>query len=454
MGNCLRKPSHRLKNQVLNESKLNELLEEVYTNASIDYLNQEILDIKAAVYIMLERIVTRVNEREMFKISRIQPCGSMAEQTAVWKYGKMTGARFTEFDFLAILCYPFEMTRRDHGCRGLCVRVRKLPMSIKPFEDRYDLISELKMTVDERVLCDRLFWRELHMSLGSACDCFSVEFDKPDPGYCVSYKSSSSCESEQQLLCSKCNVEMPTGILSVNRSVSIGRSTEANCSLVFSWTSTANTLFVCDKLLNGEPEQIDSLSIHVDFLPALEELKAKPHIFDARKNALFLVPKHCSVCDRREHWRKSNCIAEIAYICNDMSEKHRKCFKIIKYLLSRSIERHVDGDKTDPINWYYVKTVALNHSRECSDSSDGCAECVLNILNALKHAYETLRINAFHEPDVNIMCPYYRYSYTDACARIPRLLIERLCSVANADSCYTLLQTLPDRLTHSTFKLV
>ena len=49
-----------------------------------------------------------------------------------------------------------------------------------------------------------------------------------------------------------------------------------------------------------------------------------------------------------------------------------------------------------------MKTVALNHSRDCSDSSEGCAECVLKILTDLKQAYETGTLTSFHESGVNI----------------------------------------------------
>ena len=54
---------------------------------------------------MLERVVERVNERELFKFSRMEPCGGMAEQTAVWKYDNETKERYKEIDFLAVLDY-------------------------------------------------------------------------------------------------------------------------------------------------------------------------------------------------------------------------------------------------------------------------------------------------------------------------------------------------------------
>ena len=400
----------------------------------------ELLDIQKAVHAMLTRVVGMINERKVFKVSRIVPCGSKAEDTAVWKYGETNGERYTESDFLAILdCSP-EIIQRDHGCRGLCVQVSELPMSTEIVDEgEKDAISELIMASGERALCDRLFWRELHMSLGSACECFTVEFNELNPWYRVSYKSPTSCKSEHQSLCSKCNIEMPTGILRVNSSVTFGQSGETNCSLAFTWTSKTKALYASDKLLQVNSQQINSLSIHVDFLPALEVFKNQS---GEAGHDFFLVPKHCNVCDRKDHWRKSNCLTEIAYVCNEMSEKHRKCYKIMKYCLSVIIDKN-DID----INGYHVKTVALNHSRECSDSSEGCAECVLKMLHELKHAYKKRTLPSFHESSVDILGPYCQSSYTDACVRFLQQFIERLCSVTIGYSCNTLLQPLSDPFT-------
>ena len=117
-------------------NKLNGLFEEVNTKMSNkDHNNPEILDIQTAVHTMLERIVTRVNQRGIFKITHMQPCGSMVEKTAVWKYSKRIGERYTEFDFLANLAYSVQIICRDQGC-GLCVRVSKLPVNTES-SDKY-----------------------------------------------------------------------------------------------------------------------------------------------------------------------------------------------------------------------------------------------------------------------------------------------------------------------------
>ena len=62
MGDCLRKPSHRFRYPVLNETeetKLNEYLKEVDTMSPIEQ------DIRTAVGAMLERAVTGVNGQEV-----------------------------------------------------------------------------------------------------------------------------------------------------------------------------------------------------------------------------------------------------------------------------------------------------------------------------------------------------------------------------------------------------
>ena len=400
MGNCFRKPSNPKLN---NSKKANEILEELFTKASIDYSNPEILHIQTAVHTMVERIVTRVNERGRFKISRIVPCGSMAEQTAVLKF-HYKNEMYTEFDFLANLDYSPNIICRDHHC-GQCVEVSEFPVSVgamsklQEYEDKFLRQCDELGHLGTAGRCDHLFWREVNTCLGSACKCFSVQYDNHFRNPSYSYKLAAECESDYR--CDKCVVEKPTGILRVNHSVSVGRNEHANCSLSFMWTSKANTITVYDQMLQEEARQVTSLSVHVDFLPALEVHKAKP---DEAVHDFFLVPKHCNICGYDENkWRKSNCMSEIAYIVNEMSEKHRKCYKIIKYFLSQCLSTVVIiGIIFRNINWYYVKTVTLNHSRECSDSSEGCAKCVLKILTDLKHAYETKTLTSFHGPGVNI----------------------------------------------------
>ena len=273
-------------------NKLNKLLDEVVTRASIDHGIQEIRDIQTAVHTVLERVVTRVNKRGMFKISRIVPCGSMVERTTVLKFENYS-EMYTEFDFLANLEYSPNIICGDHHC-GQCVKVSKLPVPVgamsklQEYRDKFDLYRLAAR-------CDHLFWREINTCLGSACQCFSVQYDELSFSS-YSYKLHAECKSDYR--CDKCVVEMPTGILRVNHSVSVGKFKDADCSLTFIWTSKANTLPVYDHSLQEKAEQVTSLPIHVDFRPALEIHKAKP---DKATHDFFLVPKHCNVCSPSIH---------------------------------------------------------------------------------------------------------------------------------------------------------
>ena len=157
-------------------------------------------------------------------------------------------------------------------------------------------------------------------------------------------------------------------------------------------------------------------------MPAGEVLKAEPD-GTAHNHNFFLVPKHCNICNSSEHWRKSNCMAEMAFIVNEMSHKHRKCYQIMKYCLSNN-EIHGTG-----INWYHLKTVVLNHSRECLDTSEESAECVLKVLTDLKRAYESKKLISFHDSDVNL----YRRKYKD-CGNVIQEAIKRICSVEHTDT--------------------
>ena len=382
-------------------TKLNGLFEDAVTKMSIDYSNQEIQDIQTAVRTMLERVVARinergrvvarVNERGIFKICRIQPCGSMTEQTAVWKCDTDTREIYIEFDFLAVMDGSTETTH-DHDCRG-CVKVSELPVDPEALRTCFNENEISIIEISEREKCDSLFWREINTCLVSSCNCFSLEFDKGYETECVSYKvTSATCALDNQSGCDKCAVEMPTGTLTVNDSVSVGRGPvrpkgQAHCSLVFLWTSKAMKLSVYDDVLHLKAQPIDKFSIHVDFLPALELFKPQP-CGNGYEHDCFIVPKRCVVCDGLG-WRRSSCMAEMAHIVKEMSGKHTKCYKVIKYFLSKV-------DKYHNINWYHVKTIALNHSRDCSDSSEGCAECVLKMLNELKQTYETRTLKSFH----------------------------------------------------------
>ena len=66
--------------------KLEGFFQHIILNAPVDFTNQEIKDIQAAVATMLKRIKTRVNSRGILKIASILSGGSMAEKTSIMKY--------------------------------------------------------------------------------------------------------------------------------------------------------------------------------------------------------------------------------------------------------------------------------------------------------------------------------------------------------------------------------
>ena len=416
------------------KTKLNQIFEEISSKFSIDYSNQEIQDIQTAVHTMLKRVVTRINKRRLFKISRIQPCGSMAEQTAAWKYDKETGERYTEFDFLAVLDGD---PKHDLNCGG-CIDMKTPPAGLESVWtvaiSQKDISLFGNESIKEKV--NGLFWRELNSCLVVSCNCFSMVHDSGRGGEVIAFKVSLADNSSdiKQPGCAKCVVETTTGTLSVNDSISVGRARETlieraiKCSLLFTWTSKRNKLSVHDQLHKAD----NTISIHVDFLPAFELSKtnADGH---ANEHDCFIVPKNCEVCQKRkdnEKWRRSSSMAEIDYIVNEMSEKHRKCFKILKYCLSAV-------DKAGHIRGYFIKSTVLLHSRECLDSTEGCADCVLKMIAELKRSYETKNLKTFRT-SVDILSKIYSWK-SKLMIDILDKFLNRLCSVTSNDSYITLI---------------
>ena len=295
-------------------------------------------------------------------------------------------------DFLAVLDGSLE-SANNSDCRG-CVEVEKLPFNFEAISDYYEqsLVMDFIRESSIRRKCDILFRRELNTCLVSSCNCFALESYKALPWSSVSYTVTRQTVELDGGSCPECVVDMPTGVLSLSDAVSTGRVDpgSASPSLVFLWTSKTNNLSVYDKLLQEKGHPINTLQVHVDFLPALELNKAWLN-GKGNEHDCFIVPKHCVIHGRKhcDEWRKSNCLAEIKYVINEMSEEHRKCYKIMKYFLSFADKYHTF------INWYHVKTTALNHSSQCVAPSKSCSECVLKMLAELDQSYETKTLNTF-----------------------------------------------------------
>ena len=120
--------------------QLNYMFEEIHKKVSIDYTQDEIKYIKTAVITMLGRVADRVNGRGLFKVSLIQPCDSMRENTAVSKYkNNWIKERYLEFDYLGALECSVDIEVHDKGY-GDCFRLSKPPMNenaLRRFQNNY-----------------------------------------------------------------------------------------------------------------------------------------------------------------------------------------------------------------------------------------------------------------------------------------------------------------------------
>ena len=136
-------------------------------------------------------------------------------------------------------------------------------------------------------------------------------------------------------------------------------------------------------------------------------------------------------------WRKSWCIAEIDQFVKDASAKHTKCIQIIKYFAGK-----VNYLKFDPFfENYHVKNVALNHSKTCSNTTNDCVECVMQIFEEFISTYGSTQLKQFHESNINLLNKYTSDECNRKKARIQKI-IETLCSLSDTDSCEILIERI------------
>ena len=109
-------------------------------------------------------------------------------------------------------------------------------------------------------------------------------------------------------------------------------------------------------------------------------------------------------------------MAEIQAITHEMSDKHRRCYQIMKYL----------PDKFRPN--YHKKTVALRHHTTCSDTTDDCVDCVMKMF--LDLLYQS-NLNIIIELNLNKLYDCEQY-------------INKLCSVSVTDSWKNFLKKIED----------
>ena len=349
------------------DRRLKTFYENILRNAQLNFNNKEIQDIQIAVRQMLERITAQINTdpESPFKISYIQPCGSMEEKSSILKsvwvpydYNGVRLTKYIEFDYLAIIDLPDDV-RLEGSCPACHFG-----------EECYEF--PLGYSSDD------VFNRQLGRSIASLCNCFSPVFQRVDTRF--------SFEPANPNIngCPSCTVTMDTGCLTVMPKIIIY---EHGCSLKLLWTSYVSSLsdFDCKDTLQTT-KQIKYLPIHIDFIPAC---KINGQQING-SNPLFLVPKRCSFC--RYRCRLSDCLGEIEYFLNSVSENHRKSYLIIKFIS----QFFVDPPK------YHIKVVLFHHCEVCTDTSEDYAICVLSILRELVQSYENGVLMAFRG-DVNLL---------------------------------------------------
>ena len=406
---CARaKAKDRSSNGGHSDGDLKTFYENILRNAALNFNNNEIQDIQIAVRQMLERVTAQINKdpESRFKISHIQPCGSMEEKSSILKSVEEpydhNGERLTkyiEFDYLAIIDKP-----DDVRLEGSCPACHLGPESILKQGNEFPLGDG----------SDYVFYSQLGRSVASLCSCFSLvfQYDKPYLPTAFSfepvYPNINGCPS--------CTVTMDTGCLTVMPKII---NKYHGCSLILLWTSYVSSLsdFDCNKTLETT-EQIKYLPIHIDFIPARKISGQQIN----GSNPLFLVPKRCSYCDC--HCRLSDCLGEIEFFLNNVSEKHKKAYLIIKFIFQF-------------FGWppkYHLKVILFQHCKICTDTSEDYATCVLSILRELVQSYENGVLMSFCG-DVNLLKRRYEYDWD-----IERITLNRIIKQLSNFKTWTLIR--------------
>ena len=360
---------------IARDRRLKTFYENILRNAALNFNNKEIQDIQIAVRQMLERVTAQMNAESSFKISYIQPCGSMEEKASILKsflfpyeYNGILLTKYIEFDYLAILDKPD--IKLEGSCSGC---------SFEP-----QIFSKFGLPLD--IDCEDVFKMQLRNSFTSLCSCFSLRYHhyKDENPFLLKRYSFKPANPDTKG-CPRCTVAMETGCLNVMPQVIF--TNPMPCSLILLWTSYESNLydFDCRYTLNTS-KQIKYLPIDIDFIPSR---KISRQQID-RSKPLFMVPKKCSFCYCR--CRLSDCLGEIEHFLNNVSETHRQSYLIIKFIFQ------FFGRPPK----YHLKVILFQHCKICTDSSEDCATCVLSILRELVQSYENGVLMSFRG-NVNLL---------------------------------------------------
>ena len=359
------------------DRRLKTFYETILRNAPLDFNNKEIQDIQTAVRHMLERVTAQMNAEWPIKISHIQPCGSMEEKSSILKtvskpcdYNGVRLTKYIEFDYLAIIDKSDDV-RLEGSCPGC--RFGEESILKQGNGGKFPLGDD----------SDDVFNSQLGRSTASLCSCFSLVFQRVDSYLPRTFSFEPANPNING--CPSCTVTMDTGCLTVMPKVI--NNYLSDCSLKLLWTSYVSSLsdFDCNDTLQTT-EQIKYLPIHIDFIPARKISGQQIN----GSNPLFLVPKTCSFCLCRR--RLSDCLSEVEYFLNSVSEKHKKTYLIIKFI----------SQFFNVLPKYHLKIILFRHCKTCTDPSEDCATCVLSILRELSQSYKNGVLMAFRG-NVNLL---------------------------------------------------
>lgn len=424
---------------------LKAVFDNIISKAAIDFSSSEIIDIVSAVEEMVHRFARNVTENTPdLKILRVLPCGSMREKSALWKtfvnnprrpvvFEGIGEVPYIEFDFLAILEKPPEIEFTPTDCPG-CNQVKHTPnerkrcsTDLKIYNDLGNMcsVSETssgavrarricsrcetafhgslpwwpfdnwktwKKVGSEEYLCtdlvDALFHNVVVSNMCPPCSCLRVSIKEVDCAL-IDCSNRKRCKvtrnkANRNIKCEKCTIVKDNGFLqlAVTSEANMMSHKRNKCSFILLWTSSS------DKLSSFEPKElewkkIDQLHVLVDFLPAFEVAHGKFH------EEALLVAKRCSCCSDCCKWRVSYAVKEMDAILFETSEDHKKCYKIIKYIIH--LFHYFDLN----INSYHVKTVFLKHCKDCKIADGSFDKCINEVLLGLSIAYKTGHLEGF-----------------------------------------------------------
>ena len=366
---------------------LSKLYNDIVAKAKVNRSSREIEDISSAVEEMLERLVS--GEIEMiiqtltlkFHKVDLEPCGSMAEHTSLWKSTRRQFRQrtFLEYDYLAVLQNEDKVVKiRGGGCQG-CRRIYIGGRGLVARNRRLFGGDKKLGSIDIK----GAFLAALYSRIHSRCSC------------CVDPDDTSSEDDRHNSRpCTECTVVRDTGYLQIAKIPGFNRKNvqdSEHCTIVFHWTSRTDSLLAPNVETLQPTEKIKRLVVRVDLLPAFEF----PSNRDGDQCGIkrFIIAKRCPR-NGIGHFMVSYCMHELNAI-KQVSDQHRQSYIIIKFLYGQFIY-WTGVDKY--INSYHAKVAFLTHCQTCTDEQKDCTTCITEILQSLVEAYGSmsLRLPEFH----------------------------------------------------------